>query len=55
MDEEISINNELVDDLAECNEFGVGEDEDGEEEEEEEEININEQELEALLANDDED
>ena len=48
--------NELANYVGESSEFGVSEDEDGEEEEEEEdESNINEQELDELLANEDED
>jgi len=55
MDEETSINNELVDYLVESSEFRVGEDEHGKQEDEEGESNINEQELDELLANEDED
>ena len=55
IDEEISINNELADDLVEGRAFGVGKDEDGEDEEEKDGININEQVHEALLPNEDED
>ena len=55
MDEEISFDNELADELAEHVESRMVEDEVGEEEDEEEEINMNERELEALLADEDED
>ena len=55
IDEDISINDDLADDLPEGSELGTHEDEDGEDEEEEDDINIDEQELETLLANEDED
>ena len=55
VDEDISINDDVPDDLLEGSELGIREDEDGEDEEEEDDINIDEQELETLLANEDED
>ncbi|KAJ8429259.1 hypothetical protein Cgig2_027540 [Carnegiea gigantea] len=55
IDEDISINDDLADDLPEGSELGIREDEDVEDEEEEDDINIDEQELETLLANEDED
>ena len=54
IDADISINDYLADDLPEGSELGIHEDEDGEDEEEEDDINIDEQELETLLANEDE-
>ena len=48
MDEEISIDNELADELIEHTEFRVDEDEVVEKEDEEDETNMKEQELEAL-------